>query len=313
MKFAATAVLAASFAMAQVQASAQQPSPAAAQVEKTATDISAIEKSAMDKMIKGDKAGALAEFDAAIGETHSAEAYAARGRMHMRLHDYREAAGDFTAASAKDPDNVELLYARAMAEIKAGQPQKGIDAITRLLKISPRYPDARLMRGEAWRALGKHKKAAADFDEEVELFRDRPLARLSRGYFYLSRGNGEAALEDFIATDRLAPSPEARMAGIMALVESGKCDDAKEQLGLLLAPERMDMTQQEATAAAAYLINCGREPERAVALLGRVCVKTPIPLAAMKSGGLLAPLFKTLDKTAFSDLDKACPQDVKPQ
>lgn len=311
MKFTATAVLAASFVVWHGQTYAQQAAPA--QAEKPPLDISAVEKSAMDKMIKGDRAGAIADFDAAIAAGPSAEAYAARGRMRMRLHEYREAAGDFASASAKDPDNPELLYTRAMAEVKAGQPQKSVDAITKLLKIAPKYPDARLIRGEALRALGRNKKAAADFDEEVEIFENSPLARLSRGYFNLSMGNGEAALEDFIATDRLAPSPEARMAGVMALVESGKCDEAKGHLGPLLAPERQDMTQQEATAAAAYLINCGKEQERAVELLGRVCVKTPIPLAAMKSGGLLAPLFKNLNKTAFSDLDKACPQDIKPQ
>ena len=74
----------------------------------------------------GDYAGALADFNRVMDlYPLPASLYYNRGNARYQQHDYPGAIADYAAAIAKKPMYANALFMKGIAEIEAGQPDRG--------------------------------------------------------------------------------------------------------------------------------------------------------------------------------------------
>lgn len=79
------------------------------------------------------------------------------------------------------PQHFDALHMLGVLEAQRGNPAAAVDLIGRAIKISARNPAAYNNRGNALRALGRHKEALNSFDRALALRPDYPEALNNRG------------------------------------------------------------------------------------------------------------------------------------
>ena len=88
-----------------------------------------------------------------------------RGIVYGRLGRWLEAEADLRAAAQAAPGYADVWSALGNVYLWSGQPDKAVDAYTRLAALQPADPAAWLGRARAYRALGRASEARADLDK----------------------------------------------------------------------------------------------------------------------------------------------------
>jgi YaiO family outer membrane protein len=113
----------------------------------------------------GQGALALAAYDALLVRSPgNVDVLLGRGIVYARLERWREAEGDLTAAATASPAYADVWSALANAYRWSDQPEKAVDAYTRLIALQPDNVDAIVARGRMLRALGRNDAARADLE-----------------------------------------------------------------------------------------------------------------------------------------------------
>lgn len=124
------------------------------------------------------------------------------GRMQALLmlneDDLRARYKQLEESSAKDPRNVDLLYALALAEDKLGKINEALDHYHKALSLSPRDGDVLKSLGLIYLKLGKAYQAQDYLQQALAVNADNDEATLALGKAYDAQGKYDKALECYL-------------------------------------------------------------------------------------------------------------------
>ena len=103
------------------------------------------------------------------------------------------------------PDDTDALFDRAYAYDDRGEYVKAIQDLDRMLRLRPQDAAALDNRGGAYLKLGDFDRAIVDFDESIGLNPSNALAFNNRGAAYLDKEDYPRAIRDFEEAIRLQP------------------------------------------------------------------------------------------------------------
>jgi len=122
---------------------------------------------------------------------------------HWR-HDRAGALADFDAAIRLDPALTWAWISRGTTRLAMGDPQGAIADFDEALRLDPSDSTPAFNRGNAWRALGEPRQAVADYTLAIRLSPDHNLF-LERGATRAGLGDLVGAEADFSDAIRLSP------------------------------------------------------------------------------------------------------------
>lgn len=137
-------------------------------------------------------------------------------------------------AEKQDKDNPEIYSARGLIYALTGQPEKGIEDLTKALKKREHSMDYN-NRGECWRDLKQYDKAKEDYDKSVSLAKtkaDFHAVYDSIGQMYMNTGNYKDAEVYFTKSLEQEEYKEgyefrARVRRVMGKEKAAKRDEEK--------------------------------------------------------------------------------------
>ncbi len=151
-------------------------------------------------------------------ETHpkSAAAWGQLGMVLFAQNMYADSIGILAEAERLDPSDAHWPYFRGLALILP-QPEEGIVALERAVKLAPDSQAARLRLAEEYLKLQRLDEAEALFRELLVERPDNPRALLGRGQILSRRGKWQEAL---VPLKTAADYPTARRSARIALAET---------------------------------------------------------------------------------------------
>jgi YaiO family outer membrane protein len=109
---------------------------------------------------------ALAAYDALLARSPgNVDVLLGRGIVYARLGRWQDAERDLRAAAAASPAYADVWSALGNTYAWSDQPERAVDAYTRLIALQPNDAAAYVARGRALRALGRNAEARADLDK----------------------------------------------------------------------------------------------------------------------------------------------------
>lgn len=121
-------------------------------------------QSGIDKHIKQDFQGAIAEYSKAIeAEKANKEAYFNRGTCELALKNDESALHDFSKTIELDPTFQKAYYSRATAYVRQEKYTDALPDLDKTIELNPLFPNALTLRGQIRAAVGNKKGACEDF------------------------------------------------------------------------------------------------------------------------------------------------------
>ena len=150
---------------------------------------------------------------------------------------YPDVLGDLERGNALD-----IIDPLMEEEKKKESPEEVIARTTAKLKVSPNDSWKFILRGMAYKDLGKAKEALADFNRGIELISDDAFYYFSRGDLYLSVNKNRAALIDFDIAVKLAPDDTLYLGSRAAvLLTMGKLSAALDDVNKAINIDEKDI------------------------------------------------------------------------
>ena len=123
------------------------------------------------KVQKGDVAGAIANFNQALGlNPNIPQAYLGLGIASSKQGNKQQAISHYDRALQLNPNLAEAYVGRGQAYYELGDRQKAIGNYEQAIRVKPDYGLAYLERGAIRCMLGTKSQAVADFHQAGELF-----------------------------------------------------------------------------------------------------------------------------------------------
>ncbi|MEM7483106.1 MAG: tetratricopeptide repeat protein [Acidobacteriota bacterium] len=123
---------------------------------RTAGEPAAEEWSAILRLARGDREGALAILDQAVaGNPERPEARFNRGRIRVAVGRLEEAAADFEAVAASRPNQVFAWYQLGLVRARQERPEAAVAAFQRALAVEPSHTDSYRALAETLGAMGE--------------------------------------------------------------------------------------------------------------------------------------------------------------
>jgi tetratricopeptide (TPR) repeat protein len=145
------------------------------------------------------------EFDKALADCEQAlaldpksnVAHYYRGRALARQRRSDEAIADFTRAIQLHPGYVPALNDRGIEYVRRRQYARAIEDFDAAIMANPRFDRVQIHynRGNAWFALGKHRRALADYRVSLRHDAGYQPALVAMAACYAHQGNFEDAIE----------------------------------------------------------------------------------------------------------------------
>ncbi len=155
-------------------------------------------KRAYEKSQKGDKEGAIADYNEAIRlKPNYVRAYTRRGVALKSLGQHENAKYDFQQAIVLVSKTEDDYLGRGLAKYELGDKQGAIADYNEAIRIKSDYADAYINRGSAKYNLGDKQGAIADYNEAIRLKPDYADAYYNRGIAKKNLGDKQGALADF--------------------------------------------------------------------------------------------------------------------
>jgi len=151
---------------------------------------------------------AIAAFTRAINKQFGPEAYVQRGLSYLYLHDFDQAATDFSRAIEIKPDSADAYLGRGVVQEHARKWPECIQDLSRAIAIIPSAVAFR-GRGTCYQSSSDYVKAAEDFGKAIELMPQDADAYRDRGLFYLGTRKYAEAVQDLSKAIEYAPQDPA--------------------------------------------------------------------------------------------------------
>ena len=186
---------------------------AARRAAELSQQLPAAEKYRIDasyaRIIKDNKKAIEAYENLAKNTPYNLDVLFALGGLYEDNADFDSARAYYTNVLRSDPNNLDALLAMGRVEIKAGNPERGLDplnrALTRAIQLDTREQKALILQatGIAFRMMNKPDEAIRNYKESLELNRGLGQKRGAAasleeiGEIQSSQGQPEAALASF--------------------------------------------------------------------------------------------------------------------
>jgi tetratricopeptide (TPR) repeat protein len=144
-----------------------------------------------------------------------------------------KAARAYQGLLAADPEDADVLHLLGVLRHQQGDHAGAVELICRAIALRPSVPAFHANLAEAYRALGKHERAAGSCRMALRLWPDYPEARVNLALALQGLGRLDEAVEQFRHALRLRPGFAAAHNGLGTLLrEQGHPDEALEHLHL---------------------------------------------------------------------------------
>lgn len=152
------------------------------------------------RAVKGDLAGAIADFDAAIDiNPAKATAFYNRGYLQNLAGNYQLAIEDCNQAIALLPEYDEAFYQRGLAQYELGDLNGALVDLSEALRLNPFSIKAYYKRAACYAKLENIEGAVADYTQAILHVPKDSNAYLQRGRFLTELKEYRTAVEDFTA------------------------------------------------------------------------------------------------------------------
>lgn len=158
-----------------------------------------------EKLSKGDVAGAIKDFDAAIkADSKHAISYARRGRAHAMNGRKDLAQTDWTKASQLKGDLPEVYLYRSEFYLKNNEKVKALTDLNKLIDLVPDNKSAYENRGYVLKESGDAAKALEDLNKAIGMGVSNEKIYLARAEILLKKDSGKA-LQDLNQVIKMNP------------------------------------------------------------------------------------------------------------
>src|SRR3989442_551391 len=162
-----------------------------------------------------------------------AELWVRTGEAHRRRNELDEAQTAFDRALRINSDSKEALEGKALTYLAAGEPQRAIRCLDRVIQLDPYDPDAWRLRGDVLGASNQNEEALRSYDEALRQRDGDAAAWTSRAELLRKTGRSIDAVSAYDRAIGLTPKTLAPRAGRLQAPGS-----LKEKARALLAPGR---------------------------------------------------------------------------
>jgi len=135
--------------------------------------------------------------------------YTNRGNLRKRTGDRAGAAADYDAAIRSNPDYALAHHNRGVLRREQGDLKGSLGDFDSAVRLNGEYIDARINRGNVRRDLGDRAGALADYDAVIRAAPESVTARYNRGNVRRELDDKVGALADYDIVVRLAPEFES--------------------------------------------------------------------------------------------------------
>ena len=127
------------------------------------------------------------------------------GKRKLKQEDYQGAIAEFDKALAANPNDINSLYARSLANFDLQNFTAAISDLDRVIELNPNDAVAYYSRGNSYDSLEDYQSAIADLDEAIRLDPQFASAYNNRGSSYYNLGDYQNAIADLDEAIRLNP------------------------------------------------------------------------------------------------------------
>ena len=132
-------------------------------------------------------------------------AFISRANAYIGAGDYQKAISHLDKVIEKDSRYAEAYYNRAKVYEYLGDSQKVINDLNKAIKINPEYTGAYINRSHAFVISGEYIQALKDLDRAIKSNPDSAEAYNNRGLIYKKIGDHQSAVKDFTRAVELYP------------------------------------------------------------------------------------------------------------
>lgn len=177
--------------------------------------------------MKGDHERAIADYSQALRlDPLLISGYTRRVTSYIHNAKYPLAVADADAAARLDPDNEEVHHLRGLAFRAMGDHRSALADFDRVLRIR-RDPKHFYERGRTYELQNDPARALADYDTAIELDSSSPLYYRTRGTLLIRQGRVDSAIADFTAALGLGDEVgQVYVDRAEAWIEKGRFDNA---------------------------------------------------------------------------------------
>ncbi|MBD2148522.1 tetratricopeptide repeat protein [Pseudanabaena sp. FACHB-1277] len=162
---------------------------------------------AYEKAEKGDKQGAISDYNEAIRlKPDYSDAYFNRGNVKSDLGEQRDAISDYSEAIRLEPNHARGYLYRAEARFDLEDYQGAIYDYSEAIRLNPNDTDAYVMSGHAKNNAGNYRGAVSDYSEAIRLNPNSSEVYLFRGDANFNLEKYRKAIADYNESIRLNPN-----------------------------------------------------------------------------------------------------------
>ncbi len=174
------------------------------------------------RIVQGDRAGGMADFDTSIRLSPTATAYAYRGSLRMSREELDAAVSDFDRAIELEPRNAEHHRKRGYAHAQRKDHQRAIADMTTVIDLSTE-PDADnyIARAIEHERAGQNDKAIADYQRALEIDPDNNPARRFLAFLGGTPPESAKLPPGLCSGDADTTSHQDRITGCSEVIDSG--------------------------------------------------------------------------------------------
>ena len=176
---------------------------------------------------------AARQFEAAIPNGGSAEAYAGAARAYLGLNRLLEADKDVNQAVAKDPNDAAFLLLQGRVADAIGKAEEAFRKYEAALQKKPDFVEALTAEGMVWISRNDKAKARERFDTAMKTPGDKSSAAEDEaiGELALALGEKDQALTVYSRALQKDPDDPSAHAGLgKALAAQGKLPEARKEM-----------------------------------------------------------------------------------
>ncbi len=209
--------------------------------KSSSNDPDALTATGMQQLEKGDPAGAITSFAAAVeADPAHGQAWYGKGCAHSELQQYEDAILAYEQSVKHAGDKAALpLFNLGNAYQELGKIQEAAQSFQRAAQADPTMTDAWINLGRILDDAGQHEAAIQTYDLALQITPDDSMAWSNRGNSLRSLGRNDDALASYQKALELDSSDFA------AAIGSGAClvDCGQPQQGLATLQKAVDDSQ----------------------------------------------------------------------
>lgn len=188
--------------------------------------VAANAESAEADMLVGEALDEMKDTNGALRELHAAAAINSKlpnvhfgiGYLLWTQGEYDEAAKEFRAEIANDPDHVQAALYLADARIQMNQMEEALPLLENIVRVNPTSAMGHLDLGIVYADANRREDALRELQAAVQIAPDNVSAHYRMARLYRSMGKADAAREEFDKASKLNKAADEGLLKVMSRI-----------------------------------------------------------------------------------------------